>query len=194
MYLNRLPYLSVLLLTLSGQAFAHGFHYQLDVASQLQENANGELTGVRMNWFYDTEVTDMLLEGEDLSADKRAQTLQTIGQQVIADLGKLHYFTNLSLDGKPLALAAATDFHMDLSPDNHLNLNFLLPLPTPQNLHGKHLDIAMADSTGSAVLAYKDVSRIRLGEKLAAACTLTLQDRQAFADGEPAQLVRMQCK
>ena len=88
--LNLLKFSLVLFAGLSGQeVLAHGFHYNLDVSSQLQEDSTGKLTGVRINWFYDTEVSKSLLEGEDMSADKQAQTLQEIAQRAIADL--VHY-------------------------------------------------------------------------------------------------------
>ena len=192
--LTLLKYLPVLLLALGGQAWAHGDHYQLDVTSHLQEDASGQLTGVRMNWFYDAGVTKMLLEGEDISAGKRVETLQEIATRAIADLGKLNYYTQLSLAGQPLSLAPVTDYHMDLLPDGHLNLNFLLPLASPQDLAGKRLDIALADSAGSAILMYQDASRIRLGEKMGATCTSSLEDRPKFADGEPPQFAHVQCR
>jgi ABC-type uncharacterized transport system substrate-binding protein len=190
---NLLSALLVLSLGLSGSVSAHGFHYDLDVASQLQEDSAGRLTGVRMNWFYDTEVTKSLLEGEDMSASKQAETLQTMAQRAIADLSKLHYFTDLTLSGQALANTPATDYHMDLLPDGHLNLNFLLPLKTPQDMAGKQLDIALSDSTGSAILMYQDANRIGLGEKLSAACKLVLEEKQQYADGEAPQLVHIQC-
>lgn len=190
---HLLSTLLVLSLGLSGSAWAHGFHYDLDVTSQLQEDSGGKLTGVRMNWFYDTAVTKSLLEGEDMSASKQAETLQAIAQRAIADLGKLHYFTGLTLGGQALATAPVTDYHMDLLPDGHLNLNFLLPLTTPQDMAGKQLDIALSDSTGSAILMYQDASRIGLGEKLSAACKPVLEEKQQYADGEAPQLVHIQC-
>ena len=193
--LNLLKFSLVLFAGLSGQeVLAHGFHYNLDVSSQLQEDSTGKLTGVRINWFYDTEVSKSLLEGEDMSADKQAQTLQEIAQRAIADLGTLHYFTNLSLGGQTLATLPVTDYHLDLLPDGHLNLNFVLPLKVPQDMTGKRLDISMSDSSGSAILIFENASRISMGEKLAAACAVTLEEKAQYADAEAPQIVHLQCR
>ena len=192
--LNVLGYSLTLLFSLNGIAVAGDFHYAIDVTNQLVEDGNGHLTGLRMNWLYDKEATQMLIEGEDLAADKQAATLKMVADLMIADLHSQHYFTQLSLNDQALEVAKASDYQLSLLPDQRLKLDFLLPLATAQTLTGKHLAIALADPSGSAIPVYQDQGHIILGTQTQKNCPLTLEQKQEFAHGEPAQIVHLQCK
>lgn len=173
---------------------AGGFHYDIDVSNQLVEDASGKLTGLQMRWLYGQEVSQILLEGEDLSAGQRAASLQALADQMLGDLLKLNYFTRLNLDGQALQLVTVTRYRLELTQDQRLQLDFLLPIVTPQHLAGKKLDVALADSSGSATLKYQDASRIMLGSKLKATCTVGLEQKEDFAHGDPAQIAHVQCR
>lgn len=192
---NVLTGAAVLLLGLGGQAFAHDVHYSIDTTSQLVEDAAGRLTGIRMEWLHDAPLSQMILEGEDLTAGQRVATLKALADRLVDDLHRLDYFTHLTLDGKALPMAAVNDYQLELGEAQRLNLAFLLPLATPQDLAGKRLDIALFDAEGVETLVYKDAGDITLGEKIKAACDLTLENKpQGDAHGEPTQVAHLQCR
>lgn len=192
---NVLKAAAVLLLGLGGQAFAHDVHFTIDATSQLVEDTDGRLTGIRMGWLHDAPLSQMILEGEDLTEGQRAATLKVLADRLVGDLHRLDYFTHLTLDGKALPIAAVSDYQLELGEAQRLNLAFLLPLTTPQDLAGKRLDIALFDAEGVETLVYKDEGDITLGEKIKAACDLTLEKKQqGDAHGESAQVVHLQCR
>lgn len=192
---NVLKGVAVLLLGLGGQASAHDVHFTIDATSQLVEDADGRLTGIRMGWLHDAPLSQMILEGEDLTEGQRAATLKALADRLVGDLHSLGYFTHLTLDGKALPTAAVSDYQLELGEAQRLNLAFLLPLATPQDLTGKRLDIALFDAAGAETLLYKDTGDIALGEKIKAACDLTLEQKQQDdAHGGPAQIAHLQCR
>lgn len=184
----------LLLSSLAGQVWADGFHYEITVDSQLQEDADGKLSGLRMQWLYDPTVSKMLLEGEDLGADKRAATLQTIAADIVGDLHAYSYFTRLTLAGQALPTAKVSDYQLELGADQRLQLSFLLPLASPQALAGKRLDIAMLDPAGTGVLKHQNASHLILGAQTGALCTLTLEQNTDYTHSEPAQIAHLQCR
>lgn len=192
--LNILGCSLTLLVSLNGMAAAGDFHYAINVTNQLVEDSNGHLTGLQMAWVYDKEATQMLIADEDLAADKQAATLKVVADLMIADLHNQNYFTHLTLDGQRLKIAKVSDYHLSLLPDQLLKLDFLLPLATPQTLAGKRLDVGLADPSGSAIPVYQYQKQVTLGTYTQKNCQLTLEQKQEFTHGEPAQVVHLQCK
>ena len=66
------------LLVSASASFAAGsaFHYKLDLTARLVSTDSGELTGVEMSWLYDTELSETLMDGEDLSEANSEKTLK----------------------------------------------------------------------------------------------------------------------
>lgn len=191
---NKVLASGLLAAVLSGAVWADGFHYTITVDSQLQEDADGKLTGLRMQWLYDPTVSQMLLEGEDVSANQRAATLHSVATAIVGDLQAYAYFTRLTLAGQALPLGKVTDYQLELRADQRLQLGFTLPLAAAQPLAGKRLELALADPAGTGALKHPDASHVKLGEKMAAVCQLSLQDRPQYAHGEAAQAVTMECR
>ena len=123
----------LLLSSLAGQVLADGFHYEITVDSQLQEDADGKLSGLRMQWRYDPTVSKMLLEGEDLGADKRAATCKPL-RRILSATCKPIAISPPDAGWTGGAHAKVSDYQLELGADQRLQLSFLLPLASPQAL------------------------------------------------------------
>lgn len=169
---------SILLLQ---SAQAHSFHYSVQVASQLHSNAQGQLQSISMDWDYDPQVTDVMLEGEDLSPAAQAQTLQALTARLMQDLAALHYFTDLKSNAETVLFQEPTDVQLQVKTvDNaqHLQLHFTLPLQAPLSATGKPLVLTLADPYGTGSLQYADPSRLTLPSTWSA-CQVQLEATKA---------------
>lgn len=159
------------LLSLTHSVHADGFHYQIQAATQFVANPAGELTALKMAWTYDPELAAILLEDEDLSEANKAATLKQRASDILADLAKLGYFTQLAVDGQAVATAPVQDYQMSLTNDQSLLLSFQLPLKTAIPVVGKKLSLRLADPDGVGALSYKDPQQVSLDEALSKRCT-----------------------
>ncbi len=178
---------------LSGPVFAGGFHYEIEVTSRLIEDAAGNLSGMQLSWLYDQPVSDVLLEGEDLSPPQRASTLTTVAGRIISDLYDYSYYAHLKLNGQVLQPVTVTTYKLDLLPDKRLKLDFTLPLVKPQALAGRQLDIEFIDPTGTGVLLYKSADRVSTGP-VKTDCTIGLEAHPDYGHGEPPQTAHLSCR
>lgn len=170
----KLRLLILSLFLMSELASAHGFHYQLKASTTLQTDAQNQLNEVVIAWQYDKEVTQMLLEGEDLSPAAREKTLATIRDNIMRDLYHLGYYTYLTLDKQPIAIKPATK--ANLTVDNGLlHLSFTLPLQTPINLMGKTASIELADPDETGILSFANAQQIQLASTLQSHCAVNVQ-------------------
>ncbi|QQZ27841.1 DUF1007 family protein [Thiothrix subterranea] len=185
---------ALLLLAMALPLHANDFHYGIEASHQVQENAAGQLTGLQMHWVYDAAVTAMLIEGEDLQPNNRTATLKTVGDLMLSDLKTHAYFTTITLNDAALPIANVSEYHLDLLPDQRLQLDFVLPFAAPQTLTGKRLAVALADPTGSAIPMYKDQNSITLGAQTQQDCQTTIEQKPTFEHGEAAQIIQLQCR
>lgn len=178
---------------LASPVSAGGFHYEIDVTSQLVEDSAGNLTGLRLGWLYDQAVSEVLLDGEDLSAGQRAATLKMVAERIITDLYDYRYYTHLKMGGQESQFVTVTDYRLDLTPDKRLKLDFLLPLAKPLTLAGKQLDIELIDPAGTGVLLYRSANDVSTGPTRAN-CQITLEAYPDYAHGEAPQTAHLQCQ
>lgn len=159
------------LFSLTSSVQADGFHYQIQAATQFVANPAGELTALKMAWTYDPELAAILLEDEDLSEANKAATLKQRASDILADLAKLGYFTQLTVDGETVATTPVQDYQMSLTNDQSLLLSFQLPLKTAIPVAGKKLSLRLADPDGVGALSYKDPQQVSLDAPLSQRCT-----------------------
>ncbi len=168
-------------LLLQPAAQAHSFHYSVQVASQLHSNAQGQLQSISMDWDYDPQVTDVMLEGEDLSPAAQAQTLQALTARLMQDLAALNYFTDLKINDGTVLFQEPTDVQLQIKGIDHaqhLLLHFTLPLQAPLTVMGKPLVLTLADPYGTGSAQYADTSRITLPSNWPA-CQVQLEATKA---------------
>ena len=146
-----------------------------------------------MHWLYDPQVSAIMLEDENMSDAQRAATLRAVSERMMSDLYKYSYFTRLFVGEQALQVVAVTEYHLELTPDKRLQLDFPLSLAKPQPLAGKQLDINLVDPAGTAILLYRAVEDISIGPTKSA-CAVEIEAHPNFAHGEPAQTVHLQCR
>ena len=150
---------------------ADGYHYKLQAATKFMANPAGELTALKMDWNYDPELAAILLENEDLSAANQAATLKQRASDILEDLFKLGYFSQLTIEGQAIELNKVQNYQMVLGSDQGLILSFDIPLKTAANVVGKKISLSLADPDGVGSLSYKNPQQASLDETLAKSCS-----------------------
>lgn len=163
--------MSATLLSVTNPVLADGFHYQIQVATQLISTTTHELSAVKMDWTYDPELAAILLEDEDLSEANQATTLKQRATDILEDLFKLGYFSKLVADGQAISFNKVQDYQMVLNPDQSMTLSFQLPLQTVLPVAGKKISLSLADPDGVATLFYKNPQDASLDANLAKTCS-----------------------
>ena len=158
------------LLFVSGTLNAAGFHYRLEVAATLELDEKSQLTAVQMDWLYDAELSSVLMDGEDLSADKRDEVLKRRAADILEGLDGMDYFTSLYLEDKFLHVAAVKNYTLSLADQNRLRLNLTLPLKQAADLTGKKLLMKVSDETGIGLATVSSADSVTLPATLAKLC------------------------
>lgn len=159
------------LLSLTSPLQADGFHYEIQAATQFIANPAGELTALKMAWTYDPELAAILLEDEDLSEANKAATLKQRANDILVDLEKLGYFTQLTVGEQTDAINKVQDYTMNLTSDQSLLLSFELPLTAPTAVTGKTLSLRLADPDGIGTISYKNSQQVSLDSHLSKNCS-----------------------
>jgi len=162
---------SVTLMSVATPLSADGFHYQIQAATKLVGDPAGQLKAIDMVWTYDPELAAILLEDEDLSAANKAATLKQRASDILVDLFKLGYFSQLTVDSQALSFNEVQDYSMVLNPDQSMSLSFQVPLKAPIAVAGKKISLSLADPDGIATVFYKNPQDASLDEALSKICS-----------------------
>jgi len=182
--MKKILLISLLLLTGFVQTgFSHSYHYEVAVTTRLVAPKE-LLNALKMTWVYDEEVSQVMLQD--------SKNLNILKNNLIRDLGKLSYFTQLKINGKRVALGKAQAVSLKKE-NNVLKLFFTLPLKTPILIKGSHINIEHKDPTAIAILYYDNPSRISLNGKMKNQCKSIVKDKPKFTDGEFPQVVKVDC-
>ena len=124
----------VVSLGLSMPASAHP-HVWLDMKVGVIMTADGKLQALHIHWTFDEFYSAFAMDGIKKDADGRypQKVLDDLAQVNMTNLKEVDYFTEISANGKKLALG--TPFDAESSWDykkSQLDLTFTLPLETPQ--------------------------------------------------------------
>jgi len=172
-------FLLCLLFVTSTTSNAAGFHYQINLTARLATAPSGELKGLEMSWLFDSELSQTLMDGEDLSPAKRAATLQRRAADILGGLEGMGYFTTVHLNQQVLATSKVEQFNLQLREGSQLQLNMTLPLAQAQSLKGKQLQIVISDPTAVGLATFVTADKLLLNESLTASCSKpTLQKVQ----------------
>lgn len=101
-------YASLLMaLGMSAPVLADGFHYYVDVTSELELDEEGKLMGIRQVWDYAPEITEIMLEDMEVISD---ENLTALGDDMMQDLEKLGYFAEFNVDGVSIDRTEIEDY------------------------------------------------------------------------------------
>jgi ABC-type uncharacterized transport system substrate-binding protein len=137
----------------------------------------GAFTGVEQKWTFDQTYSETAVDGLDKNKDgkfDRAE-LAELAQVNIEALKDFDYFTQATVDGKPVLLGAPKDYWLEHK-DGILSLHFNLPFAAPAAPSDKPLAIAVRDT--SYYIAFglpKDGQPARLGGGAPAGCRLAVE-------------------
>lgn len=129
----RRPILSLVFLCGVGlsSAWAHP-HVWADVRTSLMVDAQGLITGVRMEWTFDEAYSGFALDGLDVNGDGTygPEEIKPLTDENIANLAESDYFAMMRQNNKPLPHGKVTDY-TQIYENNRLTLAFVFPLVTP---------------------------------------------------------------
>lgn len=177
----------------AGPLFAAGYHYQVDVTSQLVEDSAGNLSSLKSSWLYDRSVSFFLMDDEFFRQAKRAQNMTRLAERIMSDLQEYSYYANLHIDGVNQQFTTVTEYKLELNQDKRLKLDFTLPLAQPVALAGKQIELKWLDPTGTGVLRYQSDDDVSMGS-VKANCSIELENYPDARHGEVTQAVRFQCQ
>ena len=105
------------------------------------------VTGVRMTWSFDELYSSMLRS--DYTSTKKgpitAKDVQNLHDKAFTNLATVHYFTTMSLDGKPVEFGTPKDFTASFNADDKAIYSFVIPLTLPKAAPKNLLEIAVFD-------------------------------------------------
>ncbi len=105
------------------------------------------VTGVRMTWSFDELYSSMLRS--DYTGTKKgpitAKDGQNLHEKAFNNLASVHYFTTMSLDGKPVTFGVPKDFTASFNADDKAIYSFVIPLALPKAVANSLLEIAVFD-------------------------------------------------
>lgn len=170
------PLLTTLMLSLlfitSTPTYAGGFHYQLELTARLDATQNKQINAIAMSWIFDSQLSATLMDGEDLSENNRAKTLQRRASDILSGFSEMGYFTNVILNQDTLTTLKVEDYNLAYTDTSLLQLNMTLPLAKPIDLNtkGQELQIAISDPTAAGLATFVTTDHLLLGEQLINIC------------------------
>jgi ABC-type uncharacterized transport system substrate-binding protein len=132
------------------------------------------VTGVRMTWSFDELYSSMLRS--DYTDTKKgpitAKDVKSLHEKAFNNLASVHYFTTMSLDGKPVTFGVPKDFTASFNADDKAIYSFVIPVTLPKATERSLLEIAVFDPEYYVdfELASDDPVKSAGGEGLTADC------------------------
>jgi len=155
-------------------------HSWVDMKTEIQGDGN-HITGFIMTWEFDAMTSAYMLDGEDLSSENKAQTLQSLADSIMQNMTTNHYLTYFYEDGMPVKYALAENG--TLAQDKlKAQLQFYLPLAKPLILSEKTLKLLIYDPSYYVDMSWPAKSAIQLSPELAQYCKLSVIDAKPTSE------------
>ncbi len=107
-------------------------HTKIDYQTRVIFDAEGKITALRQRWIFTPDYTEFMRPDYDKNKNNRLELseLTVLTKSLLENVSKLHYFTDVNVDGKNIAFKPITDTdsHME---ENRIVLDFTLPFETP---------------------------------------------------------------
>lgn len=139
-------------------------HIWIEGTVELVFDRQGQASAVRQAWLFDELFSTYALQG--MPRDKAGQVpgaeLDKITSEWMTALAdpESHFFTKITLGGKPLAFGAPLNARSTWDPKtSQLVLSFELPLETPVKIDAKGLEVDIQDSSYFVAFEYKGGAR-----------------------------------
>lgn len=173
--MRRLFAVSIMLIAvfMSMYSTAHP-HSWVDMKTEIQGDGK-HITGFTMTWEFDAMTSAYMLDGEDLSAENKAQTLQMLADSIMRNMTTNHYLTYFYEGSMPVKYALAENG--TLAQDKiKATLQFYLPLAKPLALSEKTLKLLIYDPSYYVDMSWPAKNAIQLSPQLTQYCQLSIID------------------
>ncbi len=139
------PLLALIAIGAAPSAAAHPHIFIEEHVEVLFDQNN--VTGVRMTWRFDELYSSMLRSDytDTKTGPITAKDVKNLHEKAFNNLASVHYFTTMSLDGKPVTLGTPTDFTASFNADDKAIYSFVIPLSLPKATQKSLLEIAVFD-------------------------------------------------
>lgn len=155
-------------------------HSWVDIHTQVL-GTETHITGFKMQWTFDAMTSAYMLDGEDTSAENRAETFQAIADSVMENLLQEHYFTYFYQNDQPIKYKVSPGG--TLSQDRmKITLSFELPLAKPQLLSEEPLALRVFEPSYYVDLAWKANTDVSLAAPLQKHCQVNLEQPTPTAE------------
>lgn len=174
------------LLQIGGTADAHP-HILISARANIQFNPQGEVVGVRNIWYFDAAFSAYAVQGYDSKRDGRPtrRDLQPLAKINIKSLSIYHFFTQMKLNGAPVAFGPPNDYWDEFANDK-LILRFTLPTARPVKVNGQTLEVDVYDPDYFAAIKFAKKDPINIeGSKN---CVMDVHRPQPLDAGIASQL------
>lgn len=135
-------------------------HIYIEGGIELVFNRQGQVTNVRQSWLFDELFSTYALQGmpRDPSGQVASAELEKITGEWMTALAdpESHFFTKVTLAGKPLAFGAPNNARTTWDPKtSQLVLSFDLPIDPPVKVEAKGLEVDIQDPSYFVAFNYK---------------------------------------
>jgi len=160
-------------LFMPSNSYAHP-HSWIEMKTQIEGNIN-EITGFKMEWSFDAMTSAYMLDGYDLSPEKKAQSFQEIADFVLNNMLADHYFTFFYDGEEPIRYETGKNARLTQNRAK-LTLSFDLPLAKPQPAIGSSLRLLIFEPSYYVDMLWKQKSDISLSPELQNSCSIKLKE------------------
>lgn len=157
------------LLPITSQAHPHSW---IDMKTYIEGNST-QITGFKMVWTFDAMTTAYMLDGEDMSAAHKEQTLKNTAQSVMENMKNAHYFTYFYDNKTPIKYHIPAGGEL-IKPRAKATLTFELPLAKPKTVTKDSLKLLIFEPSYYVDMSWNNKSDIVLSPELAKTCTFKL--------------------
>lgn len=147
-------------------------HSWIDLKTEIEGSQN-QITGLKMSWTFDAMTSAYMLDGEDLSTENKAKTMQKVAASVMQNMIAEHYFTYFYDGETPIKYSLARRGVLTQN-RTKLTLDFVLPLSKPKILDGNPLKLLIFEPSYYVDMSWQKKGDIQLSPDLAKHCSLEL--------------------
>lgn len=178
--------LSAVLLPAAAQAHPHGW---IDLSVRVILDGQGRVEALHQRWRMDPFYSLVLLEelGRAEGDEPMEARLDQLGLEIRDTLATQEYFTELSLDGDPLALGEVSEYTV-MERGGRVEFIFLLPLDEPRPLGEATLRYRIYDPTYYIEVVHEADDRVPREQALVVSGDHDCETRILAADPDPAQV------
>ncbi|SQD76491.1 DUF1007 family protein [Moritella yayanosii] len=156
---------------ISMSSYAHP-HSWVDIKTEIQGDGK-HIAGFLMTWEFDAMTSAYMLDGEDLSVENKAQSLQVLADSIMQNMTTNHYLTYFYEDDMPVKYALAENGTLEQDKIK-ATLSFYLPLAEPLLLSDNVLKLLIYDPSYYVDMSWPAKNAIQLSPALSQYCKLEL--------------------